>query len=586
MATNKYILGFHIGHDPNVGIVDINSDFMYHIESERLSRIKHAGDFYFKEILDKLNIKINDISFVVYGADVHVHPEREDINSYESAKDLIGANFFEEINLINKKLFMFDHYKLSNGLFGKDAYIVRHHMLHAAYTYYTSPFNNSLVFSYDGIGYVDSPALSCIGEGNNLLEPRIYPKFYVGFVYHIITQMIFCLLGNENIRMWEGKTMALSAFGMPIYLELIKEKFYIQGDPLRSVDLLNRYKSRYGLGTTDSHIKPENLKIVEETHQDIYGEPVKLSNENLFEYCCNLASSWQAYFEEIVPEALTMLKDYYNTDNVCISGGSGLNGLINYKLQKVFKNVHVAPATSDCGLGLGAALYGKHVIVNQPKENYGNVSYLGFDFDIDESVFDNPRLHFTKLSYKEIYKLTAQYLSDQKIIGWFQGRAESGPRALGNRSILCDPRDSKMKDVLNGKVKHRESFRPFAPAVLKEKAGEYFEDVNDDKYMLKIANVKEEHLNTFPAAIHIDNTARLQTVSREDNEHFYNLIKAFEKITKLPILLNTSFNDNEEPIVNSPKDAIKTFLNTEIDILIVHSYIIEKTSDRSFIWRK
>lgn len=585
MATNKYILGFHVGHDPNVGIVSVDSDFMYHIESERLSRIKHSGDFYFKEILDKLNIKIDEIGFVVYGADIHVHPERNDLSGYEEVKDLIGEKFFGELDSINKKLFMFDHHKLSNGLFGKDVYIARHHVLHAAYTYYSSPFNNSLIFSYDGIGYIDSPALSCIGNNNNLLELRNYPKFHVGFIYHIITHMIFHLLGNENIRMWEGKTMALSALGKPIYLQLIKNKFYVQGDPLRSADLF-KYKSRYGLGTADSHVKPENLKIVEEIHQDICGEAVNLSNENLFEYCCNLASSWQAYFEELVPEALMMLKDHYNLDNVCISGGAGLNGLINYKLQKVFKNVHVAPATSDCGLGLGAALYGKHVIANQPKEDYGNVSYLGFDFEVEESMFDNPKLHFMKLSYKEIYKLTAQYLSEQKIVGWFQGRAESGPRALGNRSILCDSRDSKMKDILNERVKHREWFRPFAPAVLKERAKEYFEDVDDDKYMLKIANVKEEYLDSFPAAIHVDNTARLQTVSKEDNEHFYNLIKAFEKITGLPILLNTSFNGNEEPIVNSPEDAIKTFLNTKIDVLIVHNYIIEKTSNRGFTWRK
>jgi len=582
----KYVVGIHPGHDPNIGIVDLDSKYLFHHEAERVSRLKHGGPIYFDRIFSKLNIDIKEIEFFILSADLHVHSiflERD--NTIDTFKKYLGDDWLKNVPDMNKKLFMFDSFIEKNSFMGKDVHVVRHHVCHSAYTYFTSPFDKSVIFSYDGIGYMDEFALSSLGENNKINNFRNYPLFGVGFIYNIITIMIFNILSGKCDGFWEGKTMALSSYGKPTFLKLINDRFYIPGDPLSSASLITRYKSRYGEGTAPQHLKPDNLKMIEEIHSDIYQQEIKLTKENFFEYACDLAASWQKYFEDLMVESMQMLKDHYGLENLCISGGCGLNGLINYKLQDVFKNIYIAPATSDCGIGLGAALYGKHVILNLPKIDYGNVAYLGSDFTIDESIFKDKPITYRKLNYEEIYDYIANELINQKIIAWYQGRSESGPRALGNRSILCDPRDPNMKDILNEKVKHRESFRPFAPAVLKEFAKDYFYNVDDDKYMLKITKVKEEHLKSFPAAIHVDNTARLQAVSKEDNLHFYNLIYKFYEKTKLPILLNTSFNDNGEPIVDSPEDAIKTFLNTKINILVLKDYVIEK-KNKNFEYRR
>ena len=599
---SKYILGFHgglIGHDPNICVLDIDSNHFIHIEEERLSRIKYGRDIDEScitkddncvKFIKRLGIEWSDIEFIVYGRDLNCHPNN---NLHSPSNYSIDSPYTQEFNYhkpiigdinlndLNKKMFLYDHYKIRNYL-NKDVYFLNHHIAHGAYSYFTSQlFEESIIFSYDGVGYEESFSMSMLGKGNSLSEFRDYPKLPIGFWYYALSQAIFKSLGKVPI-FWEGKTMALSSYGEPIYLDAIRKKLYVEGDPFRSMNLIKL------LG--NNNFASDILSIISYFEQisdinklrTIHCKMLDISYKKLsdFKFVANIACSWQTYIEELVVECMIMLRDHYNIRNLCIGGGCGLNGIINYKLQEHFDNVYIPPATSDCGLSIGCALYGKHVILNKEVVDYGNIAFKGLFYHIEESFFDKYDVKSEKVDYHILYKRIAKYISEGKIIGWYQGRSESGPRALGNRSILADPTNKQIKEILNKRVKHREWFRPFAPSILKEYVGDYFDHVTDEKYMLKIAKVKKDKLDLIPSVIHIDNTARLQTVSLEDNKHFYNLIKAFYNITNVPILLNTSFNVAGEPIVESPKDALDCFVSTEIDVLVLQDYIIFKNKNK------
>jgi carbamoyltransferase len=300
----------------------------------------------------------------------------------------------------------------------------------------------------------------------------------------------------------------------------------------------------------------------------------RLTDSELFHYKADIAYAHQKLLEEMVLYLCNYLYKISPSENLCLAGGVALNSVANYKiLQKTpFKNIFIQPAAGDAGIAIGAALYGAHAINNLPRSNLNTKKlfspFLGKSYKNTEACTlqkNRIKQYRVNVTEEDLYTEIAKQISNKKIIGWFNGRSEIGPRALGARSILADPREERMKDVLNQKVKHRENFRPFAPAILEEEVGRYFENISIAPYMLLIANVKENAKDEIPATIHVDNTARVQTVNAEMNPDFYSLIHAFYLLTGVPVILNTSFNLAGKPIVETPGDAIDCFLTMSLD---------------------
>jgi carbamoyltransferase len=529
------ILGVHVGHDLNICQLSENS--IKHIEFERITRRKHEfeikdkfTDYFFSIFTDDRN---DIISIVLSETEKSIRKIKEILNiNYEDIKKSLNLNLTDNIFIER---------------FNKKIYLIDHHVAHASYSYYTRPFDDCDTISYDGFGYYTDLLFT-----NNLktLDNKILG---LGFLWKII-----CDLYYKSFHC-EGKFMGLSAYGKE------SDKVFILFN-----SIINKIKKIEEIHDIHERKSRKNT-LIEECIKD----SINIFNSERIE---NISRTLQVYSEELVASYLMGNK---KSDNLCISGGIGLNGYINKMIidRKIYKEIHVPPAVGDCGLSVGACLFAinkyKDFIIRE------NIAYLGNSFDLTknniEKLIENKKeLKYREFEYEEVYNYITRKIIDGKIIGWYQGRSESGPRALGNRSIICDPRVYKMKDYLNEKVKHREWYRPFAPAILKDHVSNWFENIEEDPYMLRICKFKDTKIGYVPAVCHVDNTGRVQTVTKESNLHFYNLIKSFFDETNIPILLNTSFNDRGEPIVDSPLDAFKCFLNTGIDILVLHNFVIEK----------
>lgn len=393
-------------------------------------------------------------------------------------------------------------------------YYVDHHVAHAAYSFLTSNFDEADIIAYDGGGERFRTLFIDKDYNFKFSEKNSDPTRLGGLWGQAATYSMG--------KFAAGKLMGLSAYGKANkrHLDLLKSK------------------------------------------TDIFRKEI---NWDDFDELKDLAASLQYYS---IIKTLEILIENQTSKNLCISGGVGLNGYINQSIyeSELYDNLHLPPAMGDDGISMGAALHALWMLEGKRPINK-NLAYLGKEYTSNIGV---------EYSYSNLYPFIAQKISEGKVVGWYQGRSESGPRALGNRSILADPRDTNMKDHINRSVKHREWFRPFAPAIMKEHVQDWFLNVAEAKYMLKIAKFKEGMGDKVPAVCHIDYTGRVQTVTREDNEHFYNLIKAFNDLTNIPILLNTSFNDNTEPIVETPEDALNTFQKNDIDILVLGNRVISK----------
>lgn len=498
-------------HDQSVCLIE-DGEIKYHLEIERFNRRKHN----WINNNEKNRRKVNK-DFEIFASKI-IRKEKPDIIAtsgmgYKSDNGLIlprGYPMKEKMD--NQKITHFFDYSLY-----KNIYYVDHHIAHAAYSYFTSPFVESDILAYDG--------------GGERFQTIFFDKNFKLFDYGPRAEGKRLALGTlwgpaatySFGKFAAGKLMGLSAYG----------------------EIENKYIKSFIHYST-----PEMENAVD---------------WNELEELKNFSASLQ-HFSNM--ETLAFLAHNKTSNNLCIGGGIGLNGYINQLIdEEIYDNVFIPPATSDCGISIGAALHALWTFEGKRPINK-NLAYLGTEYKI-------PKIG-TEYSYEDLYTLIAQKISEGKVVGWYQGRSESGPRALGNRSILADPRDPNMKDHINKSVKHREWFRPFAPAILKEYVTDWFEGIKEARYMLKIAKYKEGMGEKVPAVCHVDYTGRLQTVTKEDNEHFYNLIKAFYDRTGIPMLLNTSFNDNTEPIVETPENALRTFRKNDVDILVLGNRVISK----------
>jgi carbamoyltransferase len=475
-------------------------------------------------------------------------------------KKKVRKSYQDIYNTMMKKSVVVEQFEKITGQRPKKFVPIKHHEAHAASAFYPSGFKKALILTIDGTGELESSLLA-LGNGNSIQEIRrtLLPTS-LGSLYLIITVFLgFRSLGDEY------KVMSLAAFGNPTHFrELFKSLVVLEKNGRYSTPCL------FNPGFKEFLIKH-------------FGQPRK-PGESLKEIHADIAAALQESLHAAVLHTLQHAQKETGLNNLCMAGGVALNCLLNGEIarSKLFEKIFVQPASSDEGCSVGAALYANIKASGQnaePIANWEN-AYLGPSYNSSEAILTLEKYH-DQISWEQkenIAATTANEIANGKIVGWFQGRMEFGPRALGNRSILADPRDPTMKERINDKVKHREKFQPFAPAVLEEEASKYFDlfDLGTSPYMLFALPVRKSQQQKLVAATHIDGTARVQTVSRKWNPVFWEIISEFNKITGVPVILNTSFNDRNEPIVCTPENAIGCFLSTDIDILVIDNLLIRK----------
>jgi carbamoyltransferase len=458
---------------------------------------------------------------------------------------------------------------------------VEHHPAHLASAFFVSPFKTATVCAIDGFGDFISTS-GGIGRGHKLeVLERVYFPHSLGLVYLALTQYLgFVHYGDEY------KVMGLAPYGQPTYVEALRRLIHLKPGGGFELDLAYFRHHAEGVSMTWDDGEPSIGPVYTRQLAALLG-PARRPDAPLEPRHEAIAASLQVIFEEAAWHILNGLYQKTGISRLCLAGGCAMNSVMNGKIrqQTPFTEVYIQPAAADNGTALGAALYVWHQVLGQPRGLVMEHAYWGPEFqerEIGETLgvrgeeFKRHGWRIRKLDNTgELCRWTAQCLAEGKIVGWFQGRMDWGARALGNRSILADPRRSDMRDIINTKIKFREKFRPFAPSILEEALDEYFVGAGRDPFMMQVYPIRPEKRAVIPAVTHVDGSGRLQTVSRRTNPLYWQLLQAFEQLTGVPVLLNTSFNENE-PIVHQPSEALDCFVRTGMDVLVLGSYVLEK----------
>ncbi len=568
----KYVLGIKYGgHDSSAALL-VNGKLVAACAQERYTRDKHSKLFPTEAINDCLKaagIKINQIQELAFVNDLKMMIRELYLKTALKNDDRLKF-LLNDIHRIEEWQNMDKIIRAKLGYKGTIKYY-RHHLCHVASSYFPSGFKNALCLSIDGVGEFETGIIASgkSGKIKILNNDNVYPNS-LGLLYSAITHY----LGWKH-HCDEGIIMGLAPYGdsrskiirkknisyLSIFKKILQEKenFNYKVN-LEYID----YFSARDKWVTDKFIK-------------IFG-PKRNWNQPLTQHHKNIAAALQDQLENVVLNQLKKARKIFKFDKLCLAGGVALNCSLNGKISKskIFKEIFIQPASGDDGTAYGAALlaYSKNKKNYLPKKMHNFYKGSNFSNGQIKNQLLKSKVKFTKP--KNLYKEVSKYLKNGKIIGWFQGGAEFGPRALGNRSILCRPYPNSMKDYLNKRVKFREEFRPFAPSVLNEFREEFFHISQDSPHMLMACRAKKNKIKSIPATVHIDGTCRVQTVKKDINLKFYNLIKNFYEESGVPVLLNTSFNIKGQPIVNTPKEAVETFKSTKIDVLAIGDYLLTK----------
>ena len=598
------ILGISAFYHDSAAALIVDGDIVAAAQEERFSRKKHDPRYPFnaiKYVLKESNLELNKVDHIVFFEKPFLKFERL-LETYMAFAPKGFKSFSMSMPLwlrekLFQKKFLFDKLKEHDKNFNDINKIKfsEHHYSHAASAFFPSPFEEAIILTLDGVGEWATTTVA-IGKKNKLeIIKEIHFPHSLGLLYSAFTYYT-----GFKVNSGEYKLMGLAPYGKPIFKDIILDKLIdLKDDGSFKLDM--KYFN-YATGLTMTNNKFSKL----------FGYPVRDSKKDLLtQFHMDIAASIQSVTEEIVTRITKDILSKYKIKNLCLAGGVALNCVANGKIlkEKIFDNIWIQPAAGDAGGSLGAALAYWHHELGKPRGDLKDKmkgSYLGPKFnnyEIEEKL-KALKANYKKYDRDETISITAKELSNEKTVGWFQGRMEFGPRALGGRSILADPRSDKMQKELNLKIKFRESFRPFAPSVLREDVNEWFDLNNDSPYMLLVSEVKKDKqikmrigdeklfgidkLNikrsSIPAITHVDYSARIQTVHRETNPRYYDLIKEFKKNTNCPVLVNTSFNVRGEPIVNSIEDAFNCFMGTNLDILVIENFILlKKDQDQKLI---
>jgi carbamoyltransferase len=598
----NYILGISAYYHDSAACILADGQILCAAQQERFSRVKHDERFpvdAIKYCLDHAGISLKDLSHIAFYDKPLLKFERI-LDTFLCTVPFGLGNFIKFMPMwIKEKLFLKNQIRseLCSGFGLKKADLPpllfsEHHQSHAASAFYASPYEKAAVLCMDGVGEWATTSL-WQGEGNKL-EKLWEIKFphSIGLLYSSFTQYL-----GFKVNSGEYKVMGLAPYGVPRFSELIlKHIVELKDDGSFWLDM--SYFS-YLSGQT----------MISKKFEDLFGSPVRAPEGELTQFHMDVAASIQEVTEQIVLKLALSAKKETGTDYLCLAGGVALNCVANGLVEKssAYKGVWIQPAAGDAGGSLGAALatYYSHLKNNRltcTGLDHQRGSYLGPEYSSDHIrvLLEQREVNFSEHTGPDLYELVASHLSEEKVVGWFSGRMEFGPRALGNRSILGDARSSQMQKTLNLKIKFRESFRPFAPAVIAEDCADYFDLTCHSPYMLKVGNVSKQQLlelsnedaertgldqlqvvrSKVPAITHVNNSARVQTVHEETNPHFYALLKEFKKKTNCSVLINTSFNVRGEPIVCTPADALKCFFNTDMDYLVLEQFVISKEGQK------
>jgi len=541
------------------------------VEEERFSRKKFDDSFPEKAIqwcLDEAEIKSNQIDSVAFYDKPVLKFERL-LDNYIAVAPRGLFSFLDVIpKWIHKRLWIKNEIKKSLKGFKGEIIFPEHHMSHAAHAFYTSPFDESAILTIDGVGEWSTTSYGYAKNNEIQLSKDIKWPHSLGLFYSAFTYFL-----GFKVNEGEYKLMGLSSYGTPKYYDLILNNLIDVKDD-GSIHL----NMKYFAFTYDKVMT--NKKFSE-----LFGISPKTKDEKTLQIHFDIGASAQKVLEDVILKMTNHVHKITKMKNLCIGGGVALNGVANYKILKesLFDNIHIPPSPGDAGSAVGAAQYLYYIYHknsrNISKDNAEIINeniYVGPSYSNDQIIkfLDSKNITYESFDRESLLKKTAQLIADGNIVGWYQGKMEWGPRALGNRSILADPRREDMKDILNTKIKHRESFRPFAPSILEEYASEYFEIDVPSPYMLMVAPVKKP--KEIPAVTHVDGTGRLQTVSKNTNSLYYDLISEFKKITGVPVIINTSMNVMGEPIVNTPEQAYQMIVKTDMDYIVMGNNLVKK----------
>ena len=579
-------------HDSAVALIK-NGEIIYASQEERFSRIKHDSSFPKQALTDLLTfceIKISEIDAIIFYDKPFLKFERL-IETYLAFAPQGFRQFLIAMPIwIKEKLFMkrllYDEIKKFDKTFSDSKlFFSEHHMSHAASAFYPSPFEEAIILTADGVGEWTTTSIAK-GKHNSIkILKEIHFPHSIGLLYSAFTYYL-----GFKVNSGEYKVMGLAPYGDPIYTNLIKKELIdIKED---GSFRLNQNYFEYAKG----------FRMINQKFINLFGNKNRISESKIEKFHMDIAASIQKVTEDVIINIVSNLKKEYCLDNLCMAGGVALNCVINGIIvkKKIFKNLWIQPASGDAGGAIGGALaywYNQKKNIRKVyKFDQMKGSYLGPSFSEKyiKNTLQQIGADFKKVSKKNLISIVAKDLSKGKSVGWFQGRMEFGPRALGNRSILADPRNKSMQKNLNLKIKYRESFRPFAPSILFGEQSNWFDLNKSSPYMLLVGMIKKqkrvlnktkkinlakinEIRSCIPAVTHVDYSARIQTVHNDTNEIFTQLLKAFKKLTGVPILVNTSFNIRGEPIVCRPDDAFKCFMGTDLDILVIENFILRKT---------
>ena len=600
----KTILGISAFYHDSAATILVDGNIIAAAQEERFTRKKHDSSYPFNAIefvLDFAKIKLSDVDQIIFFEKPFLKFERL-LETYVAFAPRGFKSFCMAMpvwlkdKLFQKKM-LFNELKRNDNNFNdiKKIYFSDHHLSHAASAFFPSPFEEAVVLTADGVGEWATTTVA-IGKGNKLeIIKEIHFPHSLGLLYSAFTYYT-----GFKVNSGEYKLMGLAPYGNPIYEDKIKSKLIdIKEDGSFHLD---QSYFNYATGLTMTNKKFENL----------FGQKVRNpKNEKLTQFHMDIAASIQKVTEDIMIKIAKSLKEEFNISNLCLAGGVALNCVANGKIlsEKIFDNIWVQPAAGDAGGSLGAALALWYIEQNNPRtidnEDSMQGSYLGPEYlqkEIEKQL-DAAGAKYEIFKDEELLEKTSTDIANEEAIGWFQGRMEFGPRALGGRSILGDPRSEKMQKNLNLKVKFRESFRPFAPSILREDLSEWFDLDEDSPYMLMVSNINKDKIikmtedqkklfgidklnikrSEIPAVTHVDYSARIQTVNKKTNEKYFRLIEKFKAKTNCPVLVNTSFNVRGEPIVNTPLDAFNCFMGTNLDKLVIGNCYLDKNNQNQFL---
>ncbi len=565
------ILGISCFYHDSAAALLVDGKIVVSAQEERFTRKKHDSDFpenAVKYCFDEFGITIKDVDHVVFYDKPILKFERL-LQTYVNVWPKGLKSFLMAMKSFFKEKLWIESIISKNLDFDGDVLFTQHHYSHAASAYYCSNFDDAVVVTMDGVGEWETTTIG-YGKDNSLkLTHAIHFPHSLGLLYSALTYYL-----GFKVNSAEYKVMGLSPYGNPdLFYDKILELITIEEDGSFTLNM-------------DYFAYEYDLKMTSKKFEELFGAPPRQPESKISQREMDIAAALQRVIEEVVSKIVRHAHKLHPSKNLCLAGGVALNCVSNGKLLKegLFENIYIQPASGDCGGAVGAACYVYFdALKNERTKDVMKSIYLGPEFS-NESIkkfLDSSSEHLgvKDLTYhyfgdNDIFGHIARLIADNHVIGLFQGKMEFGPRALGNRSIIADARNKENWQRVNLKIKFRESFRPFAPSVLEDNAQEYFDlEGAASPHMLLVAQVKKD---TVPAVTHVDNSARIQTVTEEQNSRYYNIIKEFSNLTGCPVIINTSFNVRGEPIVCSPEDAFNCFINTDMDYLILQNYIISK----------